>query len=503
MYVELDRRGGGPVASGSLPDWVRVTDESIAVRGGDALEHDTYVGMDEDTVFVSSQLPELIARMSRFSAPTVSRTAVSYLLGDGFVPIPFSVFGDVHRLGAGDRVSINTVDGDLEFASDYPWINSRSRQDEQPSTKRLLGLITASLERRLDAAGRRGLLMMSSGKDSVALAVGLAELGYDIPCFTYKASEDDVEHEHAASICRRLGLRHETVAMPREPSVIRSHLLEFFGSAVAPSADHAIVPFVVTVAESGITQGAIIDGGGNDGYMGYIRSRNRRRKRRFRIRGRWLQTAVARSTRIDSRLNYLARSRSAADFPGRNMRIHEIRRILDEAVDPADLWRKIDRRLAGQSDIDRAMRNMVHQIEGARTQDKVIRVAEARGMNPVLPYCDLDLAEYYFHLPEAERFNAAKREEKVLLRRLLAEEIEYDPVTIGHGFFAFDGASFFVENAAFVREEINACALWKREVGPLVDEWLAALPDRPYLFHPLLSLFTLSGWFNHSPFLPR
>jgi hypothetical protein len=364
-----------------------------------------------------------------------------------------------------------------------------------------LELIAASLERHLDAAEGSGLLMMSSGKDSAALAVGLAELGYDIPCFTYKASEDDVEHEHAARICRRLGLRHETVSMPREPSVIRSHLLEFFGSTVAPSADHAIIPFIVTVAESGIRQGAIIDGGGNDGYMGYIRSRNRIRKRRFRMRGRWLQTTVARWTRIDSPLNYLARSRSAADLPGRNMRIHEIRRVLDEAVDPAGLWREIDSRLAGQSDIDRAMRNMVHQLEGARTQDKVIRVAEARGMAPVLPYCDLDLAEYFFHLPEAERFDAAKREEKVLLRRLLTEQIDYDPVTIGDGFFAFDGASFFIENAAFVREEINSCGLWKPAVGLLVDEWLAALPQRPYLFHPLLSLFVVSGWFNHSPFV--
>jgi hypothetical protein len=74
---------------------------------------------------------------------------------------------------------------------------------------------------------------------------------------------------------------------------------------------------------------------------------------------------------------------------------------------------------------------------------------------------------------------------------------------VGDGYFKFDGARFMVENAAFVREEIESCPLWRPEGRSLIDAWLTASVRRPFLWHALLPLFMISGWYNHSRFVGR
>ena len=285
--------------------------------------------------------------------------------------------------------------------------------------------------------------------------------------------------------------------------MVRRHLTAFFESAVAPSADHAMIPFILSVAESGVERGGIIDGGGNDGYMGYFASRRRRKLRLARIRGRWLANAVARSTRIDSKLNYAARSRPATAIPGRNMRHHEIQPIYRDAVDPSEYWYESARELADLDDAELAATSMIRQLDGARTSEKVRIVAQAKRMESVLPYCDPDLAQYIFHLPVEWRYVEKTRSGKVLLTQLLRERVGYDPEVVGSGFFSFDGGPFFKANAAFVRDEILSCDLWEPAIAGLVNEWIDAMPDRPFLFHALLSLFVVSGWRNHSRFVAR
>jgi hypothetical protein len=492
-------------ADAAFPSWISDAGKGTLVRGDRSLGRETFVGTRGKRAVVGTTLQEVIHDLGQGDGATVSPVAVSHLLGTGFVPLPHTAFDAISRIGAGDEAQVSFDEGEptIVVNTDYPWMTANSRQDAEPSTDRLYELIMSSLQRQLDACGRQGLLMLSSGKDSVTLAIALADLGYDVPCVTYRASRDNNEPEHAAAFCRKLGLEHETVEMPADPAAVRRQLTAFFESAVAPCADHAVIPYIVTVAASGVASGGIIDGGGNDGYMGYIPSQRRRKKRAFRIRGQRMQELAARMTKIDSRVNYLARSRSAAAWPGRNMRFHEIAPIYPMAVDPADKWRETDRELAGMPDIDRAIANMIRQIEGARTPDKVRLVAQTLGIDALLPYCDPALADYFFHLPLAARYDERSRTDKILLRQLLRERIGYESELVGERFFEFDGAPFFIANAEFVRDEIYSCELWEPAVRPLVDGWLEALPQRPFLFHALMSLFMTSGWHNHSPYVVR
>lgn len=506
VIIELTAKD---IAHGDLPvpapEWLAANLGGIEAVGADSLEWEVFVAQVDDRLLLATQLDELVQLVSSRHAAEPSSTGVSQLLGSGFVPLPYTVYKNVYRVGAGDRLRATARNGRIELAfdHDYPYLSAKSREDQRPNTNKLLELLVASLERRLELCGNEGVLLMSSGKDSTAVALALAEMGASIPAVTYRPWPGNVEPEFAAGFCKRLGLTHRTIEMPTEQAVVRRHLVAYFEDAPAPSADHAIIPTVLAVAESGVDAGGILDGGGSDPYMGFLPSKRTRTIHRYRVRGRLPAKAVARVTRFDSKLNYLARSLAASTLPGRNLRNHEIRRIYRDAVDIDDYWHVSSRGLKGKDPMDLEAAGLIRQTDGARTNDKVRFVAAASNMTAVLPFLDEELAGYCFHLPAESRYNTQTSTNKLLLRELLAERLDYDEATVGKGYFAFDGPGFMQQHAAFVREEINSCPLWTAEAAALVESWLKGIDKRPFVWHALLSLFVVSGWFNRSRFLSK
>jgi hypothetical protein len=464
---------------------------------------ETYVAVAGDRLVVSNDLGELTAHLAAtWRSPDVAPRAVSHFLHDGLVPLPGTIHQGINRLSVGDwaMASPSSSKLNLTVGCAYPWEPSLSRQDQTPDTGRLLELLVSSVERQMAGLPGDGVLMMSSGKDSVAVAIALAELGARTPCVTFKAAVDDNEHVVAADFCERLGLDHHTVEMPADPSVTRANLVAFFEGSPSPTADHAAIAYVESLAASGITEGGCLDGGGNDPYMGYLISGASRAKLRYRVRGRGPASVVKRVIPVDSPINYLARSKAGALLPGRNPRFRETKRIYREALDTESFW-YLQGRLAADKDLEgESTVSRLRHTEASRSHLKSRLAARAQGLSLVLPFCDANLADYYFHLPERARFDRATATNKLLLRQLLEETISYDPVTIGDGYFRFDGPAFMTSQAAFVRDEIRSCSLWGPGVGGMVDGWIDAIPRRPFLWHALFPLFMLSGWHNHSRF---
>lgn len=152
-------------------------------------------------------------------------------------------------------------------------------------------------------------------------------------------------------------------------------------------------------------------------------------------------------------------------------------------MDPADEW-------------DLVLRRQVHPTQVLLKQKLA---ATAVGMEALLPWCDDDLADYFFNLPRDDRADLDSGEGKLLLRTLLATYLDYDAEAIGKRYFLFDGAEFIEQNMDFVRSEIEASPLWKPSGQVLIDKWLTSLRRRPMLHHAVLTVFMISGWSNHYP----
>ena len=127
--------------------------------------------------------------------------------------------------------------------------------------------------------------------------------------------------------------------------------------------------------------------------------------------------------------------------------------------------------------------------------------ANAIGMDSALPWCGDEIADYYFNLPESERFDLATGKNKILLRRPLLRYLDYDVDAIGKHYFSFDGAKFIQQNMDLVRGELDECSLWEDGGLPVIHGWLDRIDSRPLLYHALITLFMISGWHNHSRYL--
>lgn len=496
------------VARGHSPpdwrEWVGGVPGGLLLRGDTTGLVPIYAHRHPACLSVSTDLAALLDDLrARGTPPGLCPTGISHFLHHALVPLPWTVFEDVHFLGIGDRAHISLASGEisLSFTNDYPYLPERSREDRTPDPALLLELITRAIVRQLGPE-RAGFLMLSSGKDSTALALGLAEAGYaDIPCVTFKAGAKDEEHRHAAGLCRRLGLRHETVELGLGDPGVEDRLRRFFAESPVPCGDFAQIPYVLCVSRFAPTTRAVLDGSGNDAYMGYVPCLKDRLKWRFALGHNGLARLFASLIGPESGWNYFLRSPAAATLPGRTLRQVDTRSFYSESVDTGAWWQQLSDEWSHVDQI--AFRNapIERHVDQAEIALKLRLAAAFRGQRALLPFCDRELVEYCFQLPEPARFDRKAHLNKLLLREMLKRFSGYDAKAIGKGFFEFDGARFLLEHRRFVVDEIERCALWEPRVVRRVDAWLTRMSRRLLLYHAVLPLFMLSGWYNHSRFL--
>jgi asparagine synthetase B (glutamine-hydrolysing) len=344
--------------------------------------------------------------------------------------------------------------------------------------------------------------MLSSGKDSSAVALALAEAGHaGFPCVTFRDDESDEESRHARDLCQRLGLRHEVVDLAMPPGRIEAVLVDFWSRSALPCGDFAQIPYALCVAQTGAEGGAVLDGSGNDAYMGYVPAWGERLKWRFALGAGALSRFLAGRLPPDSGWNYFLRSRAASTLPGRTFRPGDTRSFYPESVDTGADWQRIGDAWSERDVIGFRNTPVEHHVDQAEITLKIHLAAEFRDRAVVLPFCDEELIGYSFNLPESNRFDRRRFTNKLLLREMLERYAAYDPDAVGKQFFPFAGDRFLLRHRAFALHEIRRCRLWDARVGPRAEAWFRRLERRPLLYHCLLPLFMLSGWYNHSRYI--
>jgi len=483
-------------ASRSDSPFVSFDEDTVTVIGDDTRVTRSYLAVIDDEVVIGHDLGAVVAELGG-GRERVDPVALSNILVHGFVIIPETVYRPVLQLDMGDVAIVARRDGRLqcELRPGHAFCNERSRQDEEPSEDRLFALLAEAVDRTVRRAGGSGHLMLSAGVDSMSLALALAAGGYrDVICTTSRSGPDDREWEYAAAMCRKLGLRHE-VLDPPSPEVSRPLLEHIFTESAEPAGE-ALFQYGHAVSRV-VADGHrwIMDGTGNDHYMGYGPGGTMRWKLRLRARNRTVAGLLAQIIPMHSPLNYLLRSRLATTFPLRLLRDHEAAVVYRDAVPAqAAMW---DRSTEREHLDDWDLMNSVRR--GSMTKVRI--AATAFGLEPLFPNSDRDLADYCFNLPEAERFDRKTGRRKVLLRRMLASRLGYDEKVAGKNPFHIDRVRFLQENRSFVLDEIASCSLWTGQALPMATAWIDDLGKRPMLSHALIPLFQISGWHNHSTYL--
>ena len=492
MLVEI-RPGTAPPPG---LDAVQVNARGLIEVSGSAGRVHVFTG--PDLCLVSDKARELLDDLERRGIqPELDPVGISEFIHHGFVFAPRTVRRDVLELGEGDRLIVSDDYG-YGTTCEWPWLGARSRQDQVASTDQLLELLTQAVRRSVGA--RPATLMLSSGKDSVALALAAREAGLDdMRAITFE-SDAGGEGADAAALAEQVGIDHRIVTLPGDPARIEEGLVAYFERATIPCGDPTLIPFLLAVGELETrTDQCIVDGLGNDSWMGYVptpvEARGAARSDRWFSRLRPLRGWFAPESPFSAALKNRAEWNF---FGGRWLRPSDSRAFYADSVDTGASLNQRCASLSALDDIDfRSLvrgRNADHNamIEKARVTGETFAVGTA------FPFFDPDLADYYFHLPESDRFDRARSTNKVLLRRMLRERLDYDDARLGKRVFEFDGVGFLQQHRKFVLHEITGCPLWNDRVGPLVT----GLIDRPRALRKtwpsLLALFQLSGWITRN-----
>lgn len=491
----------------SLPnEWtnfLRVENKTILLRGDDYGRRTIHFSRQPGVIYISDNAADLLMRGRQAGAPfPVCGEALSFLLHDGQVPFPRTIYRGMHALSIGDRARIPLSDGepDIGFSVEFPYFTDNSRQDENPDPAHLLRLLTNSVAMSIEKY-TNGILMLSAGKDSTALALALAETGRkDIVCVTYTSPGDD-EYIYARELCAKLGLKHRIVSLQSAGTSVRETLENFFTNTPFPAGDLAQIPTLLLLKQTGTPQGVVLEGSGNDVSFGYVPRKKDLRAMRFSL-GRWAMADMwKRLVPPQSQLNYLLRDPVEINWPGLRVRHTETSRLLCTSINTSQFWRGIRNTNRNLDTIDLRGFLRGRHFEIGSQKEKIELAANALEMHGEYPFQDREVTDYYFNLPESERFCRKDLINKVLLRKMLRHYANYDDRAIGKQPFQFDGAAFIENNRSFLHEELLECKLFKKSQVNLLLRRLDQVLKSPFGWHHIIGLFQFAGWYNHSRFL--
>ncbi len=496
----------GNVASATLRGggarWVQPDGEGCFLISGDQTGSPVvFVYCDGEYLFADTDPAALFDYVVAEKLPLdVSAEAISHFLTAGLVPIPMSIFQQVFTLGIGDTLRATAAGGEwlCTHELDFPYFEERSTGRSRPDAGMLKSLLVQSVERQL-AGESDPVLMLSSGKDSTALAVALSELGRaDVNALTFVSETQVDEGEYAAELCRRLGLSHRRISVPRDKPLPSDLFDRLFQTAPLPCADDCQLPYLYAMSEAE-GAGSIMDGSGNDVYVGHVPSRNDRRRQLLRVRNRRLAHVLESAVPSCTRRAQLLRNSAEIIFVLGLLHHREVERFYPGFVETDPFWCSAVAPFQQRSVFDfRAVIRGRH-YDQMSVALKAVTAAGTIGAGVAFPWCDDAVADFYFNLPQERRFDSRRFVNKLLVREMLRDAVDYPDAEIGKRYFLFDRFAFFLANAERVRGEILACPLWDSAASEaLLDVLYTRLPHNERVGVALNSWFLLSGWLNHN-----
>lgn len=300
--------------------------------------------------------------------------------------------------------------------NEFPFVEHKNNQASCTKVETLLRNIASACEKTLTMQGEP-VLLLSSGKDSMALALGFAELGISVQCVSLVTDEE--EREYIEAILQKIGHVPHFITL----SQIKSNSGKFVDLSLCNSRyvclDQAIFPMYVALQDFFSGQKLnIIDGMGNDVYFGHLPSKYQIQSYRYGS----LRHILPNELRYYFR-NFTSAMglRTALSFISPEKNISNIKdKFLRDFINfKPDSNEDVDIVNARAFIRGEYIDNFVYA-------EKTRIIAENLNCNVSFPWMDRTLAYYCFNLPKELKYNFEKLENKILLRKLLREKFNYN-----------------------------------------------------------------------------
>ncbi len=431
----------------------------------------------------------------------LDRVSVADVLRNGFVYPPHSIYEDVKLVTFGF-----SQDEDMCGSPRFRFKFRDAGKSPAPSGAREYWVqgwherLVAAIRRATDEI-RRPWLLQSGGKDSTAMAIGVAEARPDTTCLTYLGGHEENEVDSARHVAHKLGLRHE--ALVCDPGRAYDRYLGIVDRMPLLTGDFALLSYVDLATEvAGHGGDGVIDGLGTDSYFGNPENRQKRilsmLARGWRL-PRWVMELplVERSFALCFMLGTVQMNRDERIFPGSRFTDAEV----DELFGAPMAARSRARLEVFRDEIESSVnpderRDIIMSIAGSTGAfAKGLFTASALSLRMAYPFCDPELREWvYSEVPRSHLVDPVTKENKALMRAYIASRFGKLPYVERKGSFRFD-----LRGLARARyEQVHAQARQARDILPGAQAWLERNRrrlDNKYFASKFYLLAVLLPWF--------
>ncbi|MEZ4484955.1 MAG: hypothetical protein R2864_10300 [Syntrophotaleaceae bacterium] len=487
--------------------------ESLRLKSDLAAEYPVYVYVnDESTVVFYSLSIESLLNCNKISRPLrVSEFAVSFVLQKGVIPPPFTIYKNIYILSVGDEARIESSGNNIRisFSHKFPFrkgavLNKNSGILDISSI--LESLVNATQDRL--KKNRPAFLFHSAGKDSNLLAVALAEAGLQAgyTLVTLRSNLANDESDISKKIAKYLGFKHVVL---NEPSgldrVDVKYLNQYFGTVPFPVFDKVSLAYPLYLRQLPQLEGSnVVDGGGNDAYLGMLpRPFIRFAFRTSTVRS-WFRPIVEKYFFSTSSLNPATATKfDWVGFYGLTSR--DSTTIYPQTVNLNDYINGQMIQREGWDDYDFFTDILTTIIASESHIRKFRNGASMWNANPVLPYTNESVVECMQRVPDFEMLDRKLGKNKLFIRNYLRESIGLDSDEIGKISYPFDSWPMIKSIQDAVENEIYNCGLFSSKIKKLY---------RKILFQSRLNnlrgararniyhrMYILSSWFNQSKYI--
>ena len=387
----------------------------------------------------------------------IDRDALATLIYSGMICPPVTIFKDYLAIGLGGVLKTDGASPIYDEATDI--FDGVPPADTEFDT---IELLAEAIERKgLDESRCR--LLLSEGKDSTAIAIAFAELGAKINCVTFANADTNVGF--IESIAKRFGHQLDVIRYSRLKYSEDS--LRPLAKVLEPNLDQAFLSYLLLPTQD-FRDCVLIDGMGNDLYMGHLPS-----------------AAQAKATRVSSVMSRMLPGRlreylKPRTFPNSQSAGVPFRSFSEcQGLYHGFCQRLVERSTGGSvrmpTQLDRTWRTLGFQKARALTRGryldtysfagKSIALAEMASARVYFPWMDRQIALRFAGLPDHVKFEWPSNN-KLMLRRSIEKRIEYRQPKVG---FLAPTREIFAENMPLLERAIGQSRLLGEPLKHAID----------------------------------
>ncbi|MES9861786.1 MAG: asparagine synthase-related protein [Candidatus Thiodiazotropha sp. 4PDIVS1] len=411
----------------------------------------------------------------------LNNESIASLLKYHVIPYPYTVYESRYE---DDPYTIND-----EFNYDLLKSNGTSVADIGLLKELLVSAVESSITRNSDI-----VLMLSSGKDSMAILYALAELGIsNVYARTFSTTESEDESVVAKKFCKKLGIKHENIKFDVHNKGFSNLLLKYFESSDEPILDQAFVPYLYMLQD--VSNAEILDGMGNDIYFGHVPPKKEMKAYKFiSYFSKSLRGPLFSGMKPWNNLSILSGERMSPCLEGRitTRNVKSTLKLNYKQIDLANMWLKESEYQT--SDYFNYRAYVRGRLLDKRTYiGKAIVAAKLTNNRIYFPWENMALSSYCFNLKENHKFDRKKHINKLLLRTMLSESIGYDSYSIGKRAFGFDKKQFIEKHMANIQKVFSSS---ENIINSKYLKKISTCASNDYCASEIINHYLLLGWMN-------